>query len=111
MAEDNLCTIKLVRPPQYADMLRSYEILLNGKNVGTIGRNGVLEIPAPAGAITIEATIDWGRSRPLSINTVPHQTVEIEVRNRWGALLAPWAISFGKNSYLSLTPRSTAAVA
>ena len=55
MAEDNLCTIKLVRPPQYADMLRSYEIFLNGKSVGMISRNDVLEIPAPAGAITIEA--------------------------------------------------------
>ena len=109
MSEDNLCTIRLVRPPQFADMLRSYEIVLNGKSAGMIEPNSILEISTPAGAITIEAKIDWGRSRPLSIQTVPHQTVEIEVRNHWGVLLAPWAISFGKNSYLSLTPRSTAA--
>ena len=107
MAEDNMCTIKLVRPSQFVDMLRSYEIFLNGKSAGTIGRNGVLEILTPAGAITIEAKLDWGRSQPLSINTVPHQTIEIEVKNHWGAWLALWAISFGKDSYLLLTPRST----
>jgi proline racemase len=109
MAEANMCTIRVVRPSQFADMIRSYQILLNGKDAGTISRNGVLEIAVPAGPITIEATIDWGRSRPLAINTVPGQLIEIEVSNHWGALLALWAITFGKNSYLLLTPRPTGA--
>jgi hypothetical protein len=105
MAEGNLCTIRLVRPPRFADRIRSYQILLNGKIAGSIDNDSALEIAAPAGAITIEAEIDWARSRPLTINTVPRERIEIEVRNRWGALLSLWAIAFGKNSYLLLTQR------
>jgi hypothetical protein len=108
MAED-ICTIRFVRSSTYADSIRSYKILLNGKVAGSIGNGGVLEIAAPAGAITIEAKIDWARSRPLTINAAPHQTIEIEVSNHWGALLSLWAITFGKNSYLLLTQRPTAA--
>ncbi|MCK1352607.1 hypothetical protein IVB56_16265 [Bradyrhizobium sp. CW7] len=103
MTYANACTIRFVRASQYADWLRSYELWVNGTSVGKLARNGVLEITLPAGACTIEATIDWGRSQPLVVRTTPGQTVEIEVRNRWGAWAALWAISFGKNSYLVLT--------
>jgi hypothetical protein len=103
MTDANACTIRFVRASQYADWLRSYELWGNGNSVGKLARNGVLEITLPAGAFTIEATIDWGRSQPLVVRTTPGQTVEIEVRNRWGAWAALWAISFGKNSYLVLT--------
>jgi hypothetical protein len=77
MAEDNMCTIRLVRPSKYTDSIRTYNILLNGKIAGSVGNNSTLEIAAPAGATTIEARIDWGRSQPLTINTVAHQ------RNYW----------------------------
>jgi len=107
MTEDNMSTIRVVRPALPADLIRSYKILLNGKLAGTIGHNSTLEIAAPAGANTIEARIDWARSRPLTVNSVPHQTIEVEVRNRWGMLLALWAVTFGKNSYLLLTQRPT----
>jgi hypothetical protein len=108
MAGDNMGTIRIIRPSLLADVIRSYQILLNGKVAGSIGNNSTIEIAARAGANTIEAKIDWGRSLPLTINTVPHQTVEIEVRNHWGALWALWAITFGRNSYLLLTQRPTA---
>jgi hypothetical protein len=103
--QNNACTIRVVRPSQYVDMLRSYQIMLNGGKVGSIARNDVLEVTAPAGKATIEARIDWGRSRPLMIDAKPGQTIEIEVRNRWGSLLAIWAITFGRGSYLELRPR------
>ena len=104
-AEDTLCTIRLVRPFLAVDIVRSYKILLNGKAVGKIGNAGTLEIRAPAGAITIEARINWARSRPLTIQTEPRQTYEIEVRNHWGAMRGLWAVTFGKDTYLLLTPR------
>jgi hypothetical protein len=110
MVQSEACTIKIVRPSQYADMLRSYQIMLNGEKAGSIARNDVLEIAAPAGKATIAARIDWGRSQPLTIDTKPGETVEVEVRNRWGSALGIWAITFGRNSYLTLTqcpPTST----
>jgi hypothetical protein len=62
----------------------------------------VLDIDAPSGALRIEARIDWGRSRPLSIDASPDQIIEIEVSNEWSPLLGLWAITFGKNNYLTL---------
>jgi hypothetical protein len=79
--------------------------MLDGKDMGRIGNNGALEFASRAGSMTIEAKIDWARSQPLTINTVPHQTFEIEVRNPWSAALSLWAVSFGRDSYLTLTPR------
>ncbi|MDE5444453.1 hypothetical protein GWG65_23995 [Bradyrhizobium sp. CSA207] len=103
MTDADACTIRFVRPSQYADWLRSYELRVNGTSVGKLARNDALEITVPAGACTIEASIDWGRSHPLIVRTAPGETVEIEVKNRWGAWAALWAISFGRNSYLVLT--------
>jgi hypothetical protein len=105
MSEGKMCTIRLVRPFLWADLIRSYRILLNGEFAGKIGNHGVLELAAPAGTNTIEARIDWARSQPLTINAVPGQTIELEVRNNWGAARALWAVTFGKDSYLSLTQR------
>ena len=105
MVEANACTIRLVRPSLLVDMLRSYRILVNGKEAGKISHNSALEISVAPGPVTIEARLDWTRSQPLTINAVPGQTLEIEVRNHWGASRALWAISFGRNSYLLLTPQ------
>ena len=105
MAEANACTIRLVRPSLLVDVFRSYRILVNGRSAGKIGNDATLEISVPAGLVTIEARLDWVRSQPLTIDAVPGQTLEIEVRNHWGASRALWAISFGRDSYLLLTPR------
>jgi len=105
MVVENACTIRIVRPSQYADRIRSYRILLNGRDAGKIAADSTLAIAAPAGQVTIEARIDWARSQPLTINAAADRPIEIEVRNRWGALLALWAVTFGTDSYLLLTPR------
>lgn len=93
------CTLR-VRRSGYVDLLRSYKILINGTRVGKIARNSVLDLNVPSGPITIEARIDWARSRPLMIVATPNQKIEIEVSNRWGADL--WALTFGFRSYLTL---------
>ena len=105
IVEANACTIRLVRPSLLVDVLRSYRILVNGRESGKIGNNSTLEISVSAGPVTIEARLDWVRSQPLTIHAMPGQTLEVEVRNQWGASRALWAISFGRNSYLVLTPR------
>jgi hypothetical protein len=86
-------------------MARSYKLFINGRQVGSIARNAVLDLEAPSGPLTIDARIDWGRSRPLRIDAAPKQKIEIEVSNHWGALLSLWAITFGFRSYLVLKQR------
>ena len=96
------CKLKVVRRGGYADALRSYKIFVNKEQIGTIDRNSVLNLEVPSGPLTIEARLDWGRSRPLTIMTAPDQRIEIEVSNHWGALLGLWAVTFGYRSYLTL---------
>jgi hypothetical protein len=56
--------VRIVRRFQYKDALRSYKIIINGSQVGTIARNSSLEIEVPCGGLRNEARIDWGRSLP-----------------------------------------------
>lgn len=96
------CTIQFVRPGGYVDAIRSYELRINGESVGTIGRASQLEVRRPAGVFSVEARIDWCRSAPLAVDAKPGETVTIEVKNNWGALLALWAIVFSRGTYLRL---------
>jgi hypothetical protein len=102
MLANTTCKLRIIRRSGYVDFLRSYKIIINGLEVGTITRNAALDIDVPSGPLRIEARIDWGRSRPLLIEPSPNQRIEIEVSNHWGALLAIWAITFGYRSYLAL---------
>src|SRR5438876_8629167 len=102
MPANAACKLRIIRRSGYADVLRSYRIIINGSEVGTIASNAVLELEIPSGPLTIEARVDWGRSRPLMIEAVPDQRIEIEVSNHWGAPLAIWASTFGCRSYLAL---------
>jgi hypothetical protein len=105
MPADATCALRIVRHSGYADVLRSYKTFINGVHVGAIARNSVLDLQVPSGPVTIEARVDWGRSRPLTIEATPNQRIEVEVFNTWGALLAIWAVTFGYRSYLTLKQR------
>ena len=96
------CMVRIMRPSGYADALRSYKIFVNGTAVGSIARDSVLDLEVPSGSLTIEARLDWGRSRPLTTAAVPGKRIDIEVSNHWGALLALWGATFGYRSYLML---------
>jgi hypothetical protein len=96
-------TLRLIRRAEYEDALRAYKIYVNGKQVGAIARDSVLDIEVPSDPFTLEARLDWGRSRPMRIEAAPEPKIEIEVSNNWGVWLAIWAATFGFRSYLKLT--------
>ena len=102
MSAGATCTLRIVRHSGYADFLRSYKIFVNGAEAGTIARNSVLDLTVPSGPVAIEARIDWGRSRPLTIDAAPGQRIEVEVYNTWGAFLAIWGVTLGYRSYLTV---------
>ena len=94
--------LQIVRHGGYADMLRSYKIVVNDEKVGSIARNSVLNFDVPSGRLKVEAHVDWGRSQPLLIDVAPGQKITVEVSNHWGALLALWGATFGARTYLEL---------
>ena len=86
----------------YADRLRSYRILVDGRPVGRLDPRGRLDVTVPPGFHRIEARVDWCRSRPMDIDLRPGEAVGVEVTNTYGAILALWAITFGMFDYLTL---------
>lgn len=102
MPQPAMSTLRLTRSAQFADLLRSYKIFVNDREVGALARGSVLEVEVPSGPLTIQARIDWGRSEPLVVEAAPKQRIEIQVSNHWGAWLALWAVTFGARSYLEL---------
>ena len=100
------CRLRVVRGSGWADRFRAYEIFINGAHVGDIARDSALDVDVPCGPLTIEARLDWGRSPPLTLEVTPGKTIEVEVSNHWGALLALWGVTFGARSYLALNERS-----
>ncbi len=95
-------TLRLIRRSGYRDRFRSYKILINGIEAGTIARDTVLELEVPSGPVTIEARIDWGRSRPLIVDVPPMGTIEVEVSHNPKPRPALWEITFGFRTYLTL---------
>jgi hypothetical protein len=102
------CDVRVLRRSGFADWLRRYDILVNGKYAGSLAHNATLNLEVPCGKVTLEARIDWGRSRPLVIEAQHGRRIEVEVANHWGAWLALWAITFGSGTYLVLRPKDTA---
>ena len=101
------CNVRVVRRSGFADWLRRYDILVNGKYAGSIARNATFDLKVPCGKVTLEARIDWGRSAPLAIEAQPGRRAEVEVTNHWGAWHSLWAITFGAGSYLVLRPTAS----
>ncbi|MEJ2432384.1 MAG: hypothetical protein P8Y53_04165 [Pseudolabrys sp.] len=97
-------TIRVIRLGGFTDRFRPYRIRVNGALVGTVPRNCVVDFHVPSGELVVEACIDWGGSRPLMIETEPGSRVDLEVRNRWGPVLAVGAMIVGARHYLDLRP-------
>ncbi len=99
-------TIRVVRIGGFTDRFRPYRILVNGALVGVVPRNCITDFHVPSGKLIVEACIDWGGSPPLVIETRPGGRVDLEVRNRWGPVLAVGAMIVGARYYLCLNPVS-----
>ncbi|MEJ2378651.1 MAG: hypothetical protein P8Y71_25820 [Pseudolabrys sp.] len=96
-------TIRVIRLSGFTDRFRPYRIRVNGALVGTVPRNCVVDFHVPSGELVVEACIDWGGSRPLMIETEPGSRVDLEVRNRWGPVLAVGAMIVGRPSLEAAT--------
>jgi len=89
------------RHVRYADRLREYHVLIDGKEVGTLrdGESGTY--PVEAGAHRVHLRIDWTRSESRSVDVPMGETVTLvcRARNPLGALY--W-ITFGRKRYIRL---------
>ncbi|ABD53633.1 hypothetical protein [Jannaschia sp. CCS1] len=93
----------VTREGGYADYLRAYRILVDDIEMGRIKRNSRLALTIPAGPHVIGARIDWTRAEPIVIEVAAGGTVKVQVSNTHGAMKSEYAITTGRNTYLTLT--------
>lgn len=97
--------ISIYRQPAYADKLRAYRVLLDGRAVGEVLDGATCTVVAPEGRHVVKLTIDWCESNPVTVEAISGSlqrlTVSSNLRGPRRAL-ALWYVAFARKSYLSL---------
>jgi hypothetical protein len=71
--------IKVKRKSEYANLIRDYKILLDGKPIGTIADGETKEFNIEDGKHTLRATIDWCSSQDIVVYSDQGKTLNITV--------------------------------
>jgi hypothetical protein len=101
-------SLAVSRPRQYADMLRDYRIILDGREVGTVSRGAELRLDLPIGEHEVVARIDWARSNFFKVMIREGELTELEVGSNiygWRFLAIIYFITVGYSRYLYLRHR------
>jgi hypothetical protein len=101
-----MASLKIVRDSGYADLVRFYEIVLDGKRAGKIWDGDITELTVSPGQHSLSIRIDWCGSETIPFTVKEGSSILFEVKNNCRGVrvpLAPWYVLFAKNSYLRLT--------
>lgn len=98
--------ILVSRPKQYADRIRSYNLLVDGKLLARIKAGEEIYVTLPENARVISAKIDWCSSNKFNLSSITANE-KIEVKNAIAKkIFIPfyvlYAITFKKNAYLHI---------
>ncbi|MDR0841931.1 MAG: hypothetical protein LBP68_00750 [Acidobacteriota bacterium] len=94
--------LKVTRGSTYEDRLRNYQIFVDNRFYGEIGRNQTLDIVVEKGIHTVFAKIDWCRSNEIEVQ-VKDTAVNLEVGSSligWKIFLWLLYITFFRKNYL-----------
>lgn len=94
-------TIIIKRKTDYVNSFRSYQLILDGKKVGTIKNGETKELETTTGQHCIQAKIDWYTSPELviTLNEVDKKELTVaEFKNSW-LLIVGFAVA-GLSKYL-----------
>ncbi|HEY3772591.1 MAG TPA: hypothetical protein VGL69_06345 [Solirubrobacteraceae bacterium] len=95
--------IAIYREPRgFTDRLRSYKILIDGDQVGSIKRGGTVAIEVEAGRHTVQLAIDWARSQTLVVDTVPREEVNVRCWSNANPFLILYWATLGSQRYIGL---------
>jgi len=97
-----MATIKIKRGSGYADMIRAYTVILDGKQVGTLRRGKEIVLHTAAGTHTLQVKIDWCSSNPVSFSIADAQSKSFACGNSTKAILAFLYVILWPSDYLWL---------
>jgi hypothetical protein len=99
-------SIKIKRNKKYGDFLRPYEIILDGKNAGSIVQNQTISIAVDPGHHSLKMKIDWCGSEEINFNINPEEEIQFECENNRSsplkALLIFYYLIFDTNNWILL---------
>lgn len=91
------------RSSEFANKIRSIEIILNDEKIGEINDGESKEFDVESGNYNLVAKIDWCYSNITSFTIHDDATVRFNLSGR-NPLLAMFYITLGRKQYLKLTP-------
>lgn len=99
--------IEITRSSEYANRLRSIQIFIDDKPVGSISNGETKSFDVSEGSHTIQAKIDWGRSNIASIEVGKDGRKSLKMtsfakHNPLGTLAAIYYTTIASDRYLRL---------
>ena len=86
----------------YRDWLRSYAVILDGRQAGRIKRGQAIEIAVSPGSHVAMLKLDWCSSPKLTFAVSPGEIAILACRPGGSALLAPWHLLFARGRYVAI---------
>ena len=100
-----MAILRIIRDSGYADRLRAYQVIVDGKHVGDLRDGQTKEFPVSAGQRQLSLKIDWCGSKTVSFSVAEDDTVTFHAKsNLRGPMVfaALWYALFDRHSYLTL---------
>ena len=95
--------IRINRKNSYADKLRNYKVIIDGKCYGKIKNGEIKDIDITPGEHTMYLSIDWCISNKINFSVSENETVEFECGNSmkgWRSFFALFYVIFLSKNYL-----------
>ncbi|WP_422948617.1 hypothetical protein [Undibacterium sp. Ren11W] len=80
--------VTIVRPWAYFGFARALKVSIDGVNIGSISSRKTEKFSVSSGSHTIQVSMDWCKSVPLSINVSENSTVSLKVEAQFILLAA-----------------------
>ena len=103
-----MALLRIVRDSGYADRLRAYKIVVDGKTIGEIRNGETREFPISCGQHELALKIDWCGSKTIQFAVVEGDALTFDAKSnlRGPRLLAAlWRGLFTWSSWIILTER------
>lgn len=100
---DAPATLRIRRDWQYADSLRDYHIVIDGKQRGDIEAESEVSFQLIPGPHKIEFTMDWVGSPEVTLDFQSGEQRTLSVSSNAGGPLGLYYITFGRRKYLSVS--------
>jgi hypothetical protein len=97
--------VKIKRKKNAVDSARSYEIILDGENVGIIFPTQTISVPVEPGHHSLKMNIDWGGSEEINFSIGSGEEITFECESNiplQKIFLAPYYLIFRPHNWILL---------